>query len=88
MDWCRSTKKLRRTRVDIIGSQYNITPEIQEIFTNTRGASLQKSINEDKVIFQNILKCVSYSDFTPKRGETSSATNYFGYSLDNDVKKF
>ena len=56
--------------VQINGDEYNIAPELQAVFTNTKGDFLQKCSNGDKLIFWKTLKSLKIEHITPKRGET------------------
>ena len=44
---CIEIEKLGGSRVDINGSEYNITPELTQVFTKTKGSLVQKLSNED-----------------------------------------
>ena len=83
----RKTKKLRKSSVEIRGDEYYLTPELQEVFTNTSGTPIQNLKNEDKVIFSNIPKSSVYKEYPPQPGDLSGRSNYIEHNLDKNVKK-
>ena len=79
-------KKKGGSCVEIIGSKYDITPELQEVFTKTKGILVQKLSDKGKINIGNILNSLKHIDYIPKRRETSSQPNYDKYDFDNDKK--
>ena len=64
-------KKLGGRGVVFKWTEYDITSELQEVFTVPKGTLAQKLKNKNKIYFSNILKSVQYENYKPKHGESS-----------------
>ena len=80
-------KKIGASRVEIGGNEYYISPELQEVFTNSSGATIQNLNIEDEVISSNISRKLNYTKYSPQRGKISGRSNYIKRHLDSDLKK-
>ena len=74
-------------RVNINGDEFDIKPNIQNYFTNTR-LTTKRMDNEDKLIIFNILKNVGFYDNIPKIGLKSARTKDAIFNLPREIKKF
>ena len=77
---------LGENRVNINGDEFDIKPNIQNYFTNTR-LSTKRMDNEDKLIIFNILKNVEFYDNIPKIGLKSARMKDALYNLPREIAK-
>ena len=81
-------KTLRGTEIEIYESQYNLTPGLQKVFTDTTYDAAKSMNDTEKVDFGNILQKTGYYNRKPIKGRLSGRDKYIKKDLDNDVKKF
>ena len=80
-------KMLRGTEVKINDKQYNITPGIQKVFTDT-SYNTAKSMNDmEKLVFRDILQETDYYRRLPTKGRLSGRDRYFKNDLDKDLRR-
>ena len=60
------------SRIEIKGSDFNITPNLQKVFTDTTGKSLKKLDKTENITYKKLLKTLNYNNYKPKSGEISS----------------
>ena len=60
------------SRMEIEGENFNITPNLQNVFTDTTGKSLKKLNKKENQTYRKLLKTLKYEDYKPKNGEFNS----------------
>ena len=73
-------------RVNINGYEFDIKPNIQNYFTNTK-ITTKHMDNEDKLIIFKILKNVGFYDKVPKIGMKSARMKDAFYNLPREIAK-
>ena len=58
--------------VDIKGINFNITRNLQNVFTDTTGKSLKKLSKKENQTFQQLLNTLNYENYKPKCGVVNS----------------
>ena len=74
------------SRVNINGDEFDIKPNIQNYFTNTK-LTTKRLDDEDKLIIYNILKNVGFYNKPPKVEMKSVRMKDALYNLPNEIKK-
>ena len=62
----------RDSIVEVEGKKFNITPNLQKVFTYTTGKSLKKLDKAENRTYKKLLETLSYESFKPKSGEITS----------------
>ena len=60
------------SRIEIIGKDFNITPNLQNVFTDTTGKSLKKLDKKETETYKQLLKTLNYKNYKHKSGEKNS----------------
>ena len=60
------------TKLKIKGKNFNITPNLQKVFTDTSGKSLQKLDKTENKTYKKLLQTLEYDVYRPKKGEYNS----------------
>ena len=60
------------SRVEIHGKNFNITPNLQNVFTDTSGESLKKLDKTENRTYKKLLNTLNYENYRPKPGEYNS----------------
>ena len=60
------------SRVEIKGKNFNLTPNLQKVFTDTTGKSSKKLDKMENLTYKKLLKTLSYDNYKPKSGEIIS----------------
>ena len=60
------------SRIRIKGKDFNITPNLQNVFTDTTGKSLKKLDNTETKTYKQLLKTLNYKNYKPIAGESNS----------------
>ena len=60
------------SNVEIKGINFNITPNLQNVFTDTTGKSLKKLSKKEHRTYKQLLNTLDYKNYIPKYGETNS----------------
>ena len=60
------------TRIGIDGKNFNITPNLQKVFTDTTGESLKKLTKTENKTYKKLLQTLDYESYRPKQGEYNS----------------
>ena len=60
------------SRIEIKGKDFNITPNLRNVFTDTTGNSWKKLNKMETVTYIQLLKTVNYKNYKPKFGENKS----------------
>ena len=60
------------SRIEIKGKDFNITPNLQNVFTDTSGKSLKKLDKMEIITYKQLLKSLNYKNYKPKFGENKS----------------
>ena len=60
------------SRIEIKGKEFNITPNLQNVFTDTSGKSLKKLDKMEIITYKQLLKTLNYKNYKPKFGENKS----------------
>ena len=63
---------LRGTEIEIKGNEYNITSDLQEVFTETTNIPLKKLNDKNRETHVNILKDLKFENYTALNGENKS----------------
>ena len=84
-------KMLRGTEVEINDKKFNITPNLQKVFSQTFNIPLKKLNDQEWEIFKNILETLNFENYEPKSGETRSGrykyskTNLKGHGIEKII---
>ena len=60
------------SRIKIEGKNFNITPNLQNVFTDTTGKSLKKLTKKENQTYKKLLNTLDYKNYRPKYGEFNS----------------
>ena len=60
------------SRIEIKGKEFNITPNLQNVFTDTSGKSLKKLDKTETQTYKQLLKTLNYKNYKHKSGEKNS----------------
>ena len=60
------------TKLKIKGKNFNVTPNLQKVFTDTSGKSLQNLDKTDTKTYKKLLQTLDYNVYRPKQGEYNS----------------
>ena len=60
------------SRIKIKGKDFNITHNLQNVFTDTTGKSLKKLNKKENQTYKKLLNTLNYEDYKPKYGEINS----------------
>ena len=60
------------SRIEIKGKDFNITPNLQNVFTDTTGKSLKKLDKMESLTYKQLLTTLNYKNYKPKFGENKS----------------
>ena len=60
------------SRIEIKGKDFNITPNLENVFTDTTGKSLKKLNKTETLTYKQLLKTLNYKNYRPKYGEVNS----------------
>ena len=60
------------SRVETEGKNFNLTPNLQKVFTDTTGKSSKKLDKMENLTYKKLLKTLSYENYKPKSGEIIS----------------
>ena len=60
------------SRLEINEDEYDISTNLQNVFTGKTEKPLKKLNDVDRVMYQGILKSPNYNDFIPRPGEVES----------------
>ena len=80
-------KMLRGTEVEINNEEYNITPGIQKVFTDTSYNTVKSMSDTEKIVFRDNLQKTDYYKRLPTKGRMSGSDRYIKNDLDNDVRR-
>ena len=60
------------SRVEMKGKNFKITPNLQNVFTDTTGKSPEKLDKTENITYKNFLKTLTYENYKPKSGEVDT----------------
>ena len=60
------------SKVELKGKNFNITPNLQDVFTDTTGKSLKKLDKTETQTYKQLLKTLNYKNYKHKSGEKNS----------------
>ena len=60
------------SRVKINDKTFNITPNLQNVFTDTSGKSLKNLTKMENITYKKLLQTLDYENYRPKQGEYNS----------------
>ena len=60
------------SRIEIRGKDFNITPNLENVFTYTTGRSLKKLDKTEILTYKQLLKTLNYKNYKNKSGEKNS----------------
>ena len=60
------------SKIEIEGENFNITPNLQNVFTDTTGKFLNKLNKKEIKTYKKLLNTLDYKSYRPKYGETNS----------------
>ena len=60
------------SRIEIYGINFNITPDLQNVFTDTTGKSLEKLNKKENRTYKKLLDTLNYKNYKHKPGEKNS----------------
>ena len=62
----------RDSIVEVEGKKFNITPNLQNVFTDTTGKSLKNITKTENKTYKKLLQTLNYENYRPKQGEYNS----------------
>ena len=65
------------TEVEIKDKNFNITPNLQKVFTQTSNIPLKKLNDQEREIYKKFLETPNFGNYYPKSGETKSGRYKF-----------
>ena len=80
-------KMVGGTKVEINGSEYNITPGLQKVFTDKTYDVANSMTDTEEVIFRDISQKTNYNNRKRQKGSKSGRDRYIQYELDNKVRR-
>ena len=80
-------KMVGGTKVEINGSEYNITPGLQKVFTDKTYDVANSMTDTEEVIFRDISQKTNYNNRKRQKGSISGRDRYIQYELDNEVRR-
>ena len=80
-------KMLGGTKIEIDENEYNITPGLQKVFTNTTYETAKSMSDMEKVVFRDILQKTNYNTYKRGKGNMSGRDRYIRYGLDDEVRR-
>ena len=60
------------SRIKIEGENFNITPNLQKVFTDTTGKSMKNLNKKENQTYKKLLNTLNYENYRPKYGEFNS----------------
>ena len=60
------------SRIEIEGENFNITPNLQKVFTDTTDKSFKKLNKKENQTYRKLLNTLNYENYRPKYGEVNS----------------
>ena len=63
------------SRIEIKGKHFNITPNLQNVFTDITGKSLKKLDKTETTTYKQLLKTPNYKNYKHKSGEKNTGKN-------------
>ena len=63
------------SRIEIDGENFNITPNLQNDFTDTTGKFLKNLKKKENQTYKKLLNTLDYESYRPKYGEVNSGRN-------------
>ena len=70
-------RMLGGTEVKINDKNFNITPNLQKVFTQTSNIPLKKLNDQEWEIYNKILETLDFENYKPKSGENKSGRYKF-----------
>ena len=64
-------KTLGGTNIEINENEYNKTPGLQKVFTDTTYETAKSMSDKEKVVFRDILQKTNYNTYKPGKGKMS-----------------
>ena len=80
-------KKPSGTKIEIDENEYNITPGIQKVFTDTKYETAKSMSDMEKVVFRDVLQKTNYNTYKRGKGNMSGRDRYIRYELDDEVRR-
>ena len=80
-------KMLSGTKIQIDGNEYNITPGVQKVFTDTKYETAKSVSDKEKVVFRDILQKTNYITYKRGKGNMAGRDRYIRYDLDDEVRR-
>ena len=62
----------RDSIIEVEGKEFNITPNLQNVFTDTTGKSFKKLTKKENETYKKLLNTLNYENYRPKYGEVNS----------------
>ena len=75
------------TKIEIDKNEYNITPGLQKVFTDTKYETAKSMSDMEKVVFRDILQKTNYNTYKRGKGNMSGRDRYIRYELDDEVRR-
>ena len=75
------------TKLEINENEYNITPGLQKVFTDTKYETAKSMSDMEKVVFRDILQKTNYNTYKLGKGNMSGRERYIRYELDDEVRR-
>ena len=73
-------KILSGSKVEINDKEFNITPNLQKVFTQTSNVPQKKLNDQEWEIYKDILKTFNFENYKPKSGENKSGSYKYSKS--------
>ena len=75
------------TKIEIDKNDYNITPGLQKVFTDTKYETAKSMSDIEKVVFRDILQKTNYNTYKRGKGNMLGRDRYIRYELDDEVRR-
>ena len=80
-------KMLGGTKIEIDEKEYNITPGLQKVFTDTKYETAKSKSDAEKVVFRDILQKTNYNTYKRGKGNIAGRDRYIRHNLDDEVRR-
>ena len=79
--------KMGGNKIKINEHEFNITPGLQKVLTDTKYEAAKSMRDMEKVVFRDILQKTNYNTYKHGKGNMSGRDRYIRYELDADVSR-
>ena len=80
-------KMLGGTKIEINGYEYDITPGLQKVLTDTKYETAESMSDMEKVVSRDVLQKTNYNSYKRGKGNISGRDRYIRHNLDGEVTR-